>query len=41
MSQKYNVGFIVISDVFMNIYSLYIIDYFKWGNVCKSFPFFS
>jgi len=31
MSQKYNVGFIVISDIFMNIYSLYIINYFKWG----------
>jgi len=24
MSQKYTVSFIVISDVFMNIYSLYI-----------------
>ena len=39
MSEKYNVGFIVISDVFMNIYSFYIINYFKWRMYVKVFIF--
>ena len=36
---KNNISFIAISDVVMNIYSLYVINYLKWGDVCKSLLF--
>jgi len=39
--QKIDDGFIVIGDVLVNIYSLYTINYFKWGMYVKVYFSFS